>query len=241
MNIWNVLCCEKKASQAWQNHKQECSLVCGFVATGSSRVLIFAVISRNTISIPESVHVFASLTVIILIFWWLYSLVIAVVVFQGSMIALGDFSAYNNTQVNQKHLIKCTFVAKCNRLYDMATVVCMLVLQTAKRALLTYNDVAFQATCRCPWHIQYLYGQCYGQIDSCQKGYPLTIVTWLYPGLKCTTLSLGQCIKASVWDFPVMTLLSLNKWCITYVMLPCHHFFPGKQNEEKSGLWSNSA
>ena len=157
MNTRNVLCCEKKASQAWQNHKQECSLVCGFVATGSSLVLIFAVISRNTISIPESVHVFASLTVIILIFWWLYSLVIAVVVFQGSMIALGDFSAYNNTQVNQKHLIKCTFVAKCNRLYDMATVVCMLVLQAAKRTLLTYNDVAFQATCRCPWHIQYYF------------------------------------------------------------------------------------
>lgn len=37
----------------------------------------------------------------------------------------------------------------------MATVVCMLVLQAAKQALLTYNDVAFQAICRCPWHIQY--------------------------------------------------------------------------------------
>ena len=24
-------------------------------------------------------------------------------------------------------------------------------------------------------------------IDSCQKGYPLTIVTWLYRGLECTT------------------------------------------------------
>ena len=101
---------------------------------------------------------------------------IAVVVFQGSMIALGDFSAYNNTEVNQKHLIKYTFVAQCNRLYDMATVVCMLGL-ASKQALVTYNDETFQATCRCPRHIQYLYGQCYGQIDSCQKGYPLTSVT----------------------------------------------------------------
>ena len=100
---------------------------------------------------------------------------IAVVVFQGSMIALGDFSAYNNTEVNQKHLIKYTFVAQCNRLYDMATVVCMLRL-ASKQALVTYNDETFQATCRCPRHIQYLYGQCYGQNDSCQKGYPLTSV-----------------------------------------------------------------
>lgn len=59
---------------------------------------------------------------------------IAVVVFQGSMIALGDFSAYNNTEVNQKHPIKYTFVAKCKRLYNTATVVCVLGL-AAKRAL----------------------------------------------------------------------------------------------------------
>ena len=58
----------------------------------------------------------------------------------------------------------------------MATVVCVLGL-ASKRALLTYNDEAFQATCRCPRHIQYLYGQCYGQIDSCQKECHMT-VSW---------------------------------------------------------------
>ena len=29
-----------------------------------------------------------------------------------------------------------------------------------------------------------------------------------------TSLSLGQYIKASVWDFPVMTSLSVNKWYV---------------------------
>ena len=29
-----------------------------------------------------------------------------------------------------------------------------------------------------------------------------------------TSLSLGQYMKASVWDFPVMTSLSVNKWYI---------------------------
>ena len=35
-----------------------------------------------------------------------------------------------------------------------------------------------------------------------------------------TSLSLSQCIKASVWDFPVMTSLSVNKWYLNNPITP---------------------
>ena len=62
-----LLCCKKKANQAWENYivnrKQQRQLVCGFVA--SSRVLIFAVNGDNPINIPEifleSVHGFPAI------------------------------------------------------------------------------------------------------------------------------------------------------------------------------------
>ena len=76
----------------------------------------------------------------------------------------------------------------------MATIVCALPL-AAKRALFSCIDQPLLARCR--RHIQSVFNlivdilmknPCYGQlIDSCQKGYPLTSVTWLYGGLKCTT------------------------------------------------------
>ena len=65
-------------------------------------------------------------------------------------------------------------------------------------------------------------------IDSCQKGYPLTSVTWLYRSsvqltevtcffkvnLVCSVItgkSQTWALMASVWDFPVMTSISVNK------------------------------
>ena len=56
-----LLCCKKKLTRCKKlNHKQECELVCGFVAR---HVLIFAVIGRNTINIPEIFQVFTVLPV----------------------------------------------------------------------------------------------------------------------------------------------------------------------------------
>ena len=41
--------------------------------------------------------------------------------------------------------------------------------------------------------------------------------TTIYLGLDVlTSLSLGQYIKASVWDFPAMTSLSVNKWYVIF-------------------------
>ena len=80
-----------------------------------------------------------------------------------------------------------------NTLYYMATIVCALWL-AAKRALFSFNDWALLA--RCSRHIQSVFNLIVDilmdfhvdwSIDSCQKGCPLTSVTWLYWGLKCTT------------------------------------------------------
>ena len=155
----------------------------------------------------------------------------------------------------------------------MATIVCALWL-AAKRALFSFNGWALLA--RCSRHIQSVFNLIVDilmdfhvdwSIDSCQKGCPLTSVTWLYWGLKCTThwgdvsfkvihwpvigfnwsqaqvhkekaiwwiiylprpfshyrqisdlgldgltsISLGQYIKALVWDFPLMTSLLVSK------------------------------
>ena len=56
--FWNVIVLKEKSQSGMRklNCKQDCSLVCGFVA--SSRVLIFAVIGHDTINIPEIFQVF---------------------------------------------------------------------------------------------------------------------------------------------------------------------------------------
>ena len=45
-----------------------------------------------------------------------------------------------------------------------------------------------------------------------------SVITWKSQTDVLTSLSLGQYIKASVWDFPVMTSLSVNKWYVTSVL-----------------------
>ena len=56
--FWNVIVVQEKNQSGVRklNYKQECWLVCGSVAC--PHVLIFAVIGRNTINIPEMFQVF---------------------------------------------------------------------------------------------------------------------------------------------------------------------------------------
>ena len=70
--------------------------------------------------------------------------------------------------------------------YYMATIVRSLWL-VAKWALFLCNDRALCTSCS--RHIQRTlkWRSMLWSIDRCQKGYPLTSVTWLYHRLKCTT------------------------------------------------------
>ena len=81
-----------------------------------------------------------------------------------------------------------TYRIACETWFIMATTVRALWLAT-KRVRFCCNDLALLAGC--PGHGQSMFNFIVDiqprSFGSCQKRYPLTSVTWLYRGLKCTT------------------------------------------------------